>query len=101
MYDIRNSRRFYGDVMEKGGDVLTVSNPTTTNIITWSNKDKWGRTPYYFQDFVFCKYWNVIPNNRLITLRKYHAPVYDNLQFSNMFDGTTATPLAPIATVIA
>ena len=100
MYDIRNSRRFYGDIMEKGGDVLTVSNPTTTNIITWSNKDKWGRTPYYFQDFVFCKYWNVIPNNRLITLRKYHAPVYDNLQFSNMFDGTTATPFAPIATVI-
>jgi len=48
MYDIRNSRRFYGDVMENGGDVLTVSNPTTTNIITWSNKDKWGRTPYYF-----------------------------------------------------
>ena len=48
MYDIRNSRRFYGDIMEKGEDVLTVSNPTTTNIITWSNKDKWGRTPYYF-----------------------------------------------------
>lgn len=101
MYDIRDSRRFYGDIINnKITDFLTVTNPTTTNIITWSNQDRWGRTPYYFQDFVFCKYWNIIPNNRLITLRKYHAPVYDNLQFSNMFDKSKATPFAPIATVV-
>ena len=101
MYDIRDSRRFYGDVIKgQTKDFLTVTNPTTTNIITWSNQDRWGRTPYYFQDFVFCKYWNIIPNNRLITLRKYHAPVYDNLQFSNMFDKSNVTPFAPIATVV-
>ena len=80
MYDVRDRRRFYGDVIDTNTqDVLTVNNPTTTNIITWSNKDHWGRTPYYFQDFVFCKWWNIIPNNHLITFRKYHAPVYDNL----------------------
>lgn len=102
MYDIRDSRRFYGNVIEgeNNTDFLTVTNPTTTNIITWSNQDRWGRTPYYFQDFVFCKYWNIIPNNRLITLRKYHAPVYDNLQFSNMFDNKKTHPFAPIATVV-
>lgn len=107
MYDVRDSRRFYGNVIKNGDDVLSVSNPTTTNIITYSNNDKWGRTPYYFQDFVFCKFWNVIPNNRLITLRKYHAPVYDNLQFSSMKDtvgssdsNTGVQTFAPIATVV-
>lgn len=104
MYDVRDQRRFYGDVIEANTrDILSVNNPSTTNIITWSNKDHWGRTPYYFQDFVFCKWWNIIPNNRLITFRKYHAPVYDNLQFSNMFqkNGQPANEVfAPIATVI-
>jgi len=39
MYDIRDSRRFYGNVIEgeNNTDFLTVTNPTTTNIITWSN----------------------------------------------------------------
>lgn len=69
----------------------------------WSNKDKWGRTPYTFQDFVMCKYWNVIPNNRLITLRKYAVPTYDNLNFHNMTDGNRSggeLVTAPIATVL-
>ena len=105
MYDIRDQRRFYGDVIDSNTqDVLSVNNPTTTNIITWSNKDHWGRTPYYFQDFVFCKWWKIIPNNRLITFRKYHAPVYDNLQFSAMFknDGSiNKAAFAPIATVVS
>jgi hypothetical protein len=79
LYDVRDKRRFYDKSVATDGDILSITNPTTTNIITYSNKDPWGRTPYYFQDFVFCKYWNIIPNNRLITLRKYHAPVYDNL----------------------
>ena len=75
-----------------------------TNIIACSNRDKWGRTPYSFQDFAFCKFWNVIPNNRLITLRKYAVPTYDNLNFPNMLndDGTSPSDVqvAPIATVV-
>lgn len=105
LYDVRDKRRFYDKSVQPDNDILSISNPTTTNIITYSNRDPWGRTPYYFQDFVFCKYWNIIPNNRLITLRKYHAPVYDNLQFSNMYKGSGDTVndqavFAPIATVL-
>lgn len=105
LYDVRDKRRFYDKSVATDGDILSITNPTTTNIITYSNKDPWGRTPYYFQDFVFCKYWNIIPNNRLITLRKYHAPVYDNLQFSNMYKGkgteiNDKVVFAPIATVL-
>ena len=58
--------------------------PTTENIIKWGKADLKGRTPYLFQDFVFCKWWNKIPNNRLITLRRYTSPILDNL--SSAFD---------------
>lgn len=59
---------------------INVSNdPTTESIIKWGISDEKGRTPYLFQDFVFCKWWNKIPNNRLITLRRYTNPVLDNL----------------------
>lgn len=99
MLDIRDQKRFY-DTKISGDDVLSVTNPTTSNIIQFMNNDKWGRTPYTYQDFVFCKYWNRIPNNRLITLRKYAAPTYDNLCWELMgFDkDKLRTKFAPIAT---
>lgn len=53
--------------------------PTTAALIEWGNQDPKKRTPYLFQDFVFSKWWNKIPNNRLITLRRYPNPVLDNL----------------------
>lgn len=84
LYDIRDRRRFYG-IGNTGDDPLAVSNPSVTQLIKWSNADQWGRTPYSFQDFVYCKYFGLIPNNRLITLRRYTVPTYDNLQFENMF----------------
>lgn len=90
MYDIRDQRRFYS-VSDNNNDVLAISNPTVTQLINWSNTDQWGRTPYSFQDFVYCKYFGLIPNNRLITLRRYAAPTYDNLQFENMFGAQETT----------
>jgi len=58
-------------------------NPTTIDIINWSQNDLRGRFPYSFQDFVFCKYWNKIQNNRMITLRRYPAPTTDNVEPEN------------------
>jgi len=34
--------------------------------------------PYYWKDFIYCKYYGTIPNNRLITLRRFSSPVLDN-----------------------
>lgn len=98
LIDVRDSRRFY-DALGEGANVLAVANPTTSNIIRYSNQDKWGRTPYSFQDFVFCKYWNIIPNNRMLTLRKYCAPCIDSLNFGTMFSAES-TSYAPIATAV-
>jgi hypothetical protein len=56
--------------------------PTTANIINWSQEhDKFKSRPYKFTDFVFCKYWNKIPNNYMITLRRFAYPVWDNMEF--------------------
>jgi hypothetical protein len=80
-------------------------NPTTSSIILWGNEDPYGRLPFHFTDFVFCKYWTKIPNNRLIVLRRYPGPILDNLNFIGM-DGddinstTNKISLPPMATAI-
>jgi len=88
----RNQRRWYEvDQSFSNGraDLANFSsNPTTTSLIFWGNGDPYGRTPYHFTDFVFAKYWNKVENNRLITLRRYGAPIVDNLKFPGM-DGET------------
>lgn len=96
IFDIRDQRRFYD--MNDQSDILSVSEPTTSDLIAFGNADKWGRTPYSFQDFAYCKYWNIIPNNRLLTLRKYPVPVIDSLEF---FESPGVDSLAPISTVVS
>ena len=81
LYDVAQSRRYYEmDGDNKGG---YAKNPTTTAIINWGNKDARHRFPYAFTDFVFCKYWNRIQNNRMITLRRYPMPVPDSAEPAN------------------
>lgn len=80
----KNQRRWYEVDVTKNNDYNFASTPTTTALINWGNGDPFGRTPYQFTDFVFAKYWNRIENNRLITLRRYAAPVFDNLKFPGM-----------------
>ena len=90
-------------------------NPTTGDLINWSLTDSRGRFPYMFQDFVFCKYWNRIENNRMITLRRYPAPVVDAVEPANYEDGYSMTqavepsyegakvknvPFAPLSTAV-
>ena len=82
-YDRYFSRKFYeidGDESFSGNYSRT---PTTTSIIRWGRESDRGKTPYSFQDFVFCKWWNKIENNRLITLRRYAMPVTDNIEFAD------------------
>lgn len=35
--------------------------------------------PYFWRDFIYCKYYGHIPNNYMITLRRFPSPVRDNL----------------------
>lgn len=99
----RRQKRWFDVNTMDGVDPSEVNNPTTTNIIDLMNRDSWGRTPYAFQDFVFCRWWNIIPNNRMITLRRYMRPCLDNLNFKGMYDGNdnmTSKGFSPMSTVV-
>jgi len=80
----RGERRWYEVDSTAAQDKNFASTPTTSALISWGQGDPYGRTPYQFTDFVFSKYWNKIANNRLITLRRYAAPILDNLKFPGM-----------------
>ena len=61
----------------------SLANPTAKTIIEWgatkSGNSVTGFQPYAMTDFMFCKNYGKIPNNRMITLRRYPFPVEDQL----------------------
>ena len=60
------------------------SNPTAANLIKWgaelSSSTPYGFQPFSYTDFIFCKNYGKIPNNRLITLRRYPFPIEDSVR---------------------
>ena len=98
LLDKRDRKKFYDINSNNPKDVTSIHTPTTTNIIQFGNMDPFGRTPYSYQDFVFCKYWNKIPNNRMLTLRRFPLPTLDNLNFPGMTEGNNL--FSPISTAI-
>ena len=78
-----------------------IQNPSALTIIDWANRKaeaKSGPTypyPYALNDFLWCKWYGKIPNNRLLTLRRYTIPVEDNLQIHQ-----EKLPLVPIAQAV-
>lgn len=75
--------------------------PTASRIIAQSNEGTrfgFGKAPYSWADFLYCKYYGLIPNNNLVTLRRYPHAVYDNLHVVDEASGTTAIPVAQAVT---
>jgi hypothetical protein len=75
-------------------------NPTAANIIKFSleNSGSWqpfGAAPYSYSDFLYCKYYGKIPNNYMVTLRRYPVPMLDNLKTP---DGRNVPPIAQAIT---
>lgn len=58
-----------------------IANPTAKNLIQWASTQSMesvtGFQPYAMTDFMFCKNYGKIPNNRLVTLRRYPFPIGD------------------------
>jgi hypothetical protein len=60
---------------DEKGDI----SPTAKNIITkWNEKNPFA--PYKIEDFLYAKHYGAIPNNHLITLRRFYRPTFDNMQ---------------------
>lgn len=57
-------------------------NPTYKNIISYYGSDDFdphGLARYKMQDFIYLKYYNQIPNNQMVTLRRYTRPCADHM----------------------
>lgn len=105
LIDRENSIRFY-NISEPGvGDgsgVQSSSAPTVNEIVNWSrsNAGNIAKFPYKFTDFAFLKWWQKIPNNYLITLRRYPFPVNDAVTSSVEITEKINDKLHPVATML-
>ena len=66
--------RFYNKI-----DLNTLQNPTATNIITTTSKSGGKGYNYKYADFALAKYFGKIPNNMMITLRRFAYPAPDDI----------------------
>ena len=103
------SRALYSSLDENstpnGDKPEVVSNPTASAIINWasglgerSNEFGLNNSTYSWSDFLFCKYYGIIPNNRMITLRKYPLGSQDNAAVKRGKAVVTNLPVAQAVT---
>ena len=70
-------------LMDNGVENFTpkiASNPSIQMLVDDPTNAISDKMPYYYTDFAYCKYVGKIPNNQLVTLRRYPAPTFDNLE---------------------
>jgi hypothetical protein len=86
------------------GDHEEYKNPTTSKIIKVFNGQNpdafysWPEKKYTYSDFLYLKHYHPYNNNRLITLRRFMNPVYDNcrsaIRTANTKEGKIRAPIA-------
>lgn len=93
----------YNNLYDSAGNVSITStqsrNPSAQQIIQWANEttnpdQPASMTPYAVVDFLYCKYYNAIPNNYMLTLRRFPVPMLDNLKTP------VGKPVPPIAQAV-
>jgi hypothetical protein len=57
--------------------------------------------PYNWKDFLYCKYYGSIPNNYMITLRRFATPVKDNFSLPEGFKNQANTLLQGVGRPVA
>jgi hypothetical protein len=55
------------------------NNPTSSNIIAWSRAGNTNAVEYAWEDFLWCKNYGRVPNNYMVTLRRFKLPPEDDL----------------------
>lgn len=99
-----NLENFTSSESLRRNDVGASHNPSAVKLVEWANANANDATnsagplypyPYSITDFLWCKYYGKIPNNRLITLRRYPVPVEDNLMIAKQ-----NLPLVPLAQAV-
>lgn len=72
--------------------------PTTDNLTNPENFTGTEQFQYRWADFLYCTYYDLIPNNLLVTLRRYPMPVGDNATMIGQ--DKTKQHLLPVASAI-
>jgi len=67
------------DKSSKDAFKMARENPTTTNLIKWATAGSTNSVDYSWEDFLWCKDYGVVPNNYMITLRRFANPPADDL----------------------
>lgn len=76
-----------GAIIRASNEIQAMSNKNSNPNVNTGNNTKGppgkiiggDRAPYFWKDFLYCKYYGTIPNNYMITLRRFPAPMRDNL----------------------
>ena len=53
---------------------------TVRELVQASQKGNFGSATYSYSDFMYCKHLGKVPNNYLITVRRYPIPILDSVQ---------------------
>lgn len=79
-----------------------LSNPSAHRLVKWGAEKSAGTVlgfqPYAYTDFMYCTHYGKVPNNRLVTLRRYPYPVGDSLKLSRTDSTKNAIPIAQAVT---
>lgn len=54
-------------------------NPTAKRIVEWSGENKSDGCVYGLRDFIQCEHYGMIPNNYMVTLRRFPFPAPDDI----------------------
>lgn len=60
-----------------------LKNPTAQNLINWSKNGGSASVEYDWPDFLWCKNYGKVPNNYMVTLRRFSVPATDDLFFKD------------------
>jgi hypothetical protein len=79
---------------------------TVRELVKASQQGHFGVATYSYADFMYCKYLNKVPNNYLITLRRFPIPVLDSIapigtrarRRKNSTDDNLAIPIGTMVT---
>lgn len=102
LFDLAPDEKIEPEYKAQPGNIYSEITVPTANVIIKHSKDValtatnlFGPMPYSWSDFLYCKWYGEVPNNRLITLRRYPLPTYDNAVAPN---GVPMPPLAQAVT---
>lgn len=74
----------------EGVGIDNIKNPTAGAIVEWAgNGDKGPGCQYTHRDFIQCEHYGSIPNNYMITLRRFPFPVPDDIYSPEVFSSVS------------